>query len=369
MAEFAIDQQACRGRQRRLVHFMQQQSIDLAIITQMENIQWLTGARVGPLFEPVAAITAQGHATLVAPSRKMPDDAAVDELVPYEAQLHSTMRNDQRVASSQALLAALESAPRPATLGVEYSSFGPHLAGSFATEQIDIEPELYRLRRRKDPDELRLMKHAIAATGAMYEHARQVIKPGINELDLFSQLHAVAVEALGEPVTYFGQDFQCNAKGGPPRDRAAQAGELYILDLGAGFRGYFSDNARTIAVDGKPTDEQQEAWDQIQHVFALVESTVKPGVSCRDIFEKAQVILDACPHGKFDHHLGHGVGLYPHEAPHLNPNWDDVFEQGDLFTVEPGLYGDGLRHGMRLEQNYLVTERGVERLTHFPLEL
>jgi len=73
--------------------------------------------------------------------------------------------------------------------------------------------------------------------------------------------------------------------------------------------------------------------------------------------------------GGFSHHLGHGIGLYPHEAPHLNPNWDDRFEEGDVFTVEPGLYSDELRGGIRLENNYRVTAGGVELLTEFSLSL
>jgi len=48
----------------------------------------------------------------------------------------------------------------------------------------------------------------------------------------------------------------------------------------------------------------------------------------------------AKPDAVFDHHLGHGIGLFPHEGPHLNPNtnWDDVFEVGNVFTAEPGPY-------------------------------
>ena len=67
--------------------------------------------------------------------------------------------------------------------------------------------------------------------------------------------------------------------------------------------------------------------------------------------------------------MGHGIGLFPHEAPHLNPNWDDTFQAGEVIAVEPGLYGEGLRAGIRLENNYLVTETGVELLTPFPFEL
>lgn len=366
---FDVDVQACRSRQQRLLSVMHDKRIERAIIVQAQDIQWLTGARFGPLFEPVASLDGDGRMTLVAPSKKLPVSAAVDEVLTYEAQWHSTLRNDQRQASSEVLLRAIDDMARIGCLGVEFSSFGPHLARNVEAELVDLEPALYYLRRRKDPDELRMMRKAIKATKAMYAKAREVIEPGINELDLYTRLYAVAVDELGEPPTYFGQDFQCHSRGGPPRDRAANAGELYILDLGAGFRGYFSDNARTICVGRRPSEEQTRAWEQIQRVFAMIESTVKPGTSCRQVFESAQRILDECSPWQFNHHLGHGVGLFPHEAPHLNPHWDDRFEVGDFFTVEPGLYHDTLRAGMRLEQNYLVTRDGVELLTDMPLEL
>ena len=143
---------------------------------------------------------------------------------------------------------------------------------------------------------------------------------------------------------------------------------MYILDLGPAFRGYFADNARTIAVS-EPTAAQQEAWRKIIDVFEHVERSVRPGKNAKELFDEAQAILDEAPLGVFNHHLGHGIGLFPHEAPHLNPNWNDTFEVGDVFTAEPGLYAAELRAGMRIENDYLVTDDGVELLTKFPLEL
>jgi Xaa-Pro dipeptidase len=73
--------------------------------------------------------------------------------------------------------------------------------------------------------------------------------------------------------------------------------------------------------------------------------------------------------GEMTHHLGHGVGLNPHEFPHLNPEWNDTLMEGEVFTAEPGLYGEELGGGIRLENQYLVTGTGVEKLTDFALEL
>lgn len=379
MTDYAVSVPHCRIRQQRLLAEIERQRLDLVIVAHNAHVQWLTGCHFSWLFSPMAALTADGHCTLVAPERRMPAVAAADEVVPYEAQWHSTLRNDQRVASAAVLMSRLTGRAKPRRVGFDSSSSGPHLVGDSLRESlqlaervdhIDIDPTLYYLRRRKEADELALMRKAIAATGRMYERARAIVAPGVNELDVFNQLQAAAVEEFREAQSALpGNDYACNARGGPPRDRRCQDGELYILDLGPAFRGYFSDNCRTLSVNRRPTDLQQRTWEVIAAVFPVVESSVRPGLSCKAFFELIQRQLDEYMPGVFNHHLGHGVGLFPHEAPHLNPRWDDRFEIGDVFTVEPGLYTPELRAGIRLENQYLVTESGVELLTDFPLGL
>jgi len=335
-------------------------------------VQYLAGPRFWWAFQPAAALNADGKLTLVAPNKE-PDVAAADNVVTYQAQKHSTLRNDQRQASSE-VLAGVLAGRKYQRIGVEFSSFGVPLAHSFGAAQlVDIEPALYELRRRKDPDELARLRKAIAGTGRMYARAREIIRPGISELDVFNELQAVAVTEFGEMLqgsgSGTGNDYQCCSRGGPPRaGHVAQAGELFILDLGPAFRGYFADNCRAIAVT-EADARQHEACAHIQRVLAHVERTVKPGKSCRELYDEACAILKQAAVGVFDHHLGHGIGLFPHEAPHLNPNWDDVFQEGEVFTAEPGLYAPELRAGIRLENDYLVTNGGVELLSDFPLGL
>ncbi|MEO8496748.1 MAG: Xaa-Pro peptidase family protein [Planctomycetota bacterium] len=367
MTNYETDVEACRGRQRRLIEHMQASGIDAVIVTQTEHVQWLAGPRFPWVMQAAAALRVDGHLTLAAPTKPVLT-AAADEVVTYEAQWHSTLRNDQRQACMEVLERAVGGKLSGHRIGVEFSSFGRH--GNFGErELVDIEPTLYRLRRRKDADELARIRKAIAATGEMYERAREILRPGITELEMFNQLQAVAVNELGEMLTGTGNDYQCGSRGGPPRDgRVAEAGELYVLDLGPAFRGYFADNCRTIAVTDA-NEQQQEAWSYVTKVLEHVEREAKPGKSAQELFHEAQAILDEAPIGVFNHHLGHGIGLFPHEAPHLNPNWNDTFEAGDVFTAEPGLYAPELRAGMRLENDYLVTASGVELLTPFPLGL
>ena len=81
------------------------------------------------------------------------------------------------------------------------------------------------------------------------------------ELHVFNELHAAAVEVAGEPLSAFlGNDYACGRAGGRRATRGLRrAGEIYILDLGPAYRGYFSDNCRGICVNGKPTDPQMKA--------------------------------------------------------------------------------------------------------------
>src|SRR5262249_11129840 len=160
---------------------------------------------------------------------------------------------------------------------------------------------IFKLRRRKDADELAMLRRANDANRAMYEHARTIVRPGVNELEVYCELQSVAVHTLGETLTYFGQDFQSAARGGVPRDRDAQPGERYILDHGVGFRGYYSDNCRTFAV-GEPTTAQQKAWEAVMEVFPVVDETVRPGASCRALFETVQHQLDGYIPWKFMTH-------------------------------------------------------------------
>jgi Xaa-Pro aminopeptidase len=358
----------CRKRQDQVRGVLQDRSLNRAIFVSHENVQYLTGFRPHRLMQAAVMIDA-GELILAAPNSE-PERAAADRVVTFEAQWCATLRQEQAEQSLKTLADAVGKS-RSSQTGIEFSRCGPHVRKLIDDEgsPVDIDPDAWKLRRRKAPDELAMIHRAVECTEAMYARAREIIEPGITELEVFNQLHAAAVSTAGEQLTAIGNDYQCNSPGGPPRTRAAQDGELFILDLGPAYRGYYADNCRTIAVNRKPTDQQQKAAEAIVGVLDMVENTVRPGVSAREVYLTAKTMLDDFESNAFFHHLGHGFGLFPHEAPHLNPNWDDVFAEGDTFTAEPGLYTDELKAGIRLEQNYVVTADGVERLTNFTLDL
>jgi Xaa-Pro dipeptidase len=365
--KLASDSEFCRNRQQRLTAAAAALGVDWVIVSKLESIQWLTGWRSAPVYAPIVALTTAGHVILIMPESCYEAAAVTDNRIAYKALQNGTLVDDQQAASASALFSTIGKST--GRIACEFSSFNQHLGKRCMGTLVDLEPILLTLRRWKDPDELGMIRTAITANRAMYEFARQTVRPGVCEVELFADLQRVAVSTVGEPPTYFGQDFQCNSRGGSPRQRRTAQRELYILDLGVGYRGYYSDNARTFAIGGDATPEQFRAWQHVRDVFAIVEDRIRPGVRCKPLFNEVHDFLNRCSPFVFDHHLGHGVGLAAHEAPRINPHWDDCFEEGDVIALEPGLYHRDLRAGVRLEQMYRVTAEGVELLSDWTLEL
>jgi Xaa-Pro aminopeptidase len=343
---------------------MERLGVAAAIINAPHHVLYLTGYPTPPTHHSAVILQLEGGCTLVSPASD--EKYAVDKFHFFEPSALATLRLDQALIVADKVDSLLKD--KSGRIGLDKGGASAYL-GELASEMIDLEPELIQLRRRKDPDEVALLKKGIAVTHACYSRARDMLAPGISELEMYAALYSTAVQTAGEAIPAIGNDFQCGTPGGPPTQRRAKAGELYIFDLGCVIAGYNADNCRTFAVDGEPTGIQLKAWKRIVEVFTFVEATVSPGVSCRRLYGDVKAMLDADWPGSFTHHLGHGVGLSPHEQPNLNPHWDHVFEEGDFFTVEPGLYEPELRGGIRLEENYLVTATGIEKLTSFPLEL
>lgn len=364
-----LDPAQCRVRQRRLLQVMEREDLDAVVVGQPHHVYYFTGYRPFWLHESAFILRSDGETSLVC--GREPDGgnrAAADTVRTYESNWLGTQRQEQAALAAEAALGELQADD---VVGVDASAVSSQLAIRLAhTKEFD--EHLWELRRQKDPDELTLLRKAVACTDAMYRRAREIIEPGFPELRVYSELHAIAVEVAQEPLwpAHLGNDFACCAPGGPPRaGRTANPAELYILDLGPACRGYFADNCRTFSVDRKPTGEQLKAWQTVVDTFPIVERIAKPGVSCREIFAAADEHFRSRTGAGLSHHLGHGVGLQPHEFPHLNPKWDDVLMEGEVFTCEPGIYTPELRAGMRIENQYLVTADGVENLTPFEMKL
>ena len=343
-----LDPNQCRVRQGRLLRVLEERRLDAVAVGSTPHVYYLTGHL--PFWQQFAGFVLFADGTSALVTANKPDQrAAADRVRAYEAQWNSTQRQEQPELVAEALAATLGE-KMCARIGVDSSAVTAPLAVRTEADCENIDSDLFQMRRVKDADELALMKVGIACTKRMYERARELIEPGVSELHVFNELHAAAVEVAGEPLSAFlGNDYACGERGGPPRNhRFAKEGEMYILDLGPAYRGYFSDNCRGICVNRKPTDGQMKAYELVTSALKVVEGMAKPGVRCQEVFRAVDELYRSKTGSGFPHHLGHGVGLQPHEFPHLNLNWDDTLMEGEVFTAEPGFYGEELRAGWRL---------------------
>jgi len=268
---------------------------------------------------------------------------------------------------------------RPATglLETEWLPIGALEAAGQAsaactTDQISLGSLLRRLRRKKEPDEIELLRRAIRAGEAGQRRGRELVRPGISEFALYREIQSAALEELGFPAVVYG-DFRAASPdrptaGGPPTEYVLQEGDSFISDFSVVVSGYRGDFTATMAV-GAPTKGHRRLLELCRAALASGEKTLNPGASARDVYRAVAAPFVAAGQPEiFPHHAGHGMGLGHPEAPAFVPISDEILDAGEVVTLEPGAYVEGIG-GVRIEHNYLINRKGCERLSHHNVEL
>jgi Xaa-Pro aminopeptidase len=212
----------------------------------------------------------------------------------------------------------------------------------------------------------------MAACAAGHARAKEVIAPGVTEMEVFLEVQKAALAAAGRPGLVYGDFRALNASqpkaGGLPTQNKLAEGDIFVLDYSVVLEGYRSDFTNGYAV-GTPTAGQQRLFDLVMAAQQEGEKTLKAGVPAKAVFDAVERPLrEANVADKFAHHAGHGIGLAHPEAPILVPESEDTLLAGDVITLEPGLYIEGIG-GIRIEHNYLITETGYERLSQHTISL
>src|SRR5262249_43641505 len=124
-----------------------------------------------------------------------------------------------------------------------------------APSAATVTPPLAARRRRKDPDEVDLLRQCMRATEAGHAWARANVRPGMTELDVYCGVNSACIQATGRATVVYG-DFAVSPgperRGGPPTNRVLVAGDMLIVDYSVAIGGYRSDFTNTIVVGKEP---------------------------------------------------------------------------------------------------------------------
>jgi Xaa-Pro aminopeptidase len=374
-----LNVECCRTRLNRFKVALEARRVDVAILSNPRTVYYLTGHLREEEFPQLLVILPNRRTILITDSP--PVSSAADEVSTYESYSIDWPVSFAGILSRAA--AALESSLAPlhglvASLGIERERLNSVLfeliTRRWQTAEIrDMTPVICELRRRKDDDEIKLIQKCVKAIEAGYVAARQVLRPGTNELEVFNAVHGEIVKAAGCQLKVSG-DYACGVRairgGDTPIDREIEAGDLCILDIYPSLYGYHGDLCRTFAAS-EPTDLQFQAWEIASDALVLAKQNIRPGVRASEVWSHVRDFIDGFEFVResFWHHLGHGIGLDPQEAPWIIPGTDHVFEEGDVIALEPGCYAPALQGGVRLESNYIVRGDGLEDLSEFPYDL
>jgi hypothetical protein len=228
------------------------------------------------------------------------------------------------------------------------------------------------LRRLKDPDEVALLRRCMRVTEAGHAWARQNVRPGMTELDVYCGVNTTCIQAAGHAVIVYG-DFAVSPgparRGGPPTAQVLEPGNMLILDYSVVIGGYRSDFTNTLVVGREPSADQRRLYDLCTAAMAAGEQELRAGAACRTVYDAVRDVFEKAGMADyFPHHAGHGLGLTHPEAPFIVRHATETLEAGDVVTLEPGLYVPDVG-GIRIEHNYLVTGQGYERLSNHTIAL
>jgi Xaa-Pro aminopeptidase len=227
-----------------------------------------------------------------------------------------------------------------------------------------------QLRAVKEPEETKRIAAAAELADTVYEWVLERGLAGRTERDVARACEARLLELGAEP------SFPPIVAAGPngalphaePGEREIGKGELVVFDMGALLDGYCSDCTRTFAT-GEVGDEGRETYELVQRAQAAALEAARPGASGMEVDAVAREIISEAGHGDhFGHGLGHGVGLEVHEEPRLATTSEDELQEGNVVTVEPGVYLPA-RLGVRIEDLVVVTGDGYRNLSGLSKDL
>ncbi len=231
---------------------------------------------------------------------------------------------------------------------------------------VAFDDGLMTQRGIKDELELKAIKKAIKIQQQAFLDLKAFVKPGMTELEICAYLE-YRMKCLGADGPSFGiiiaVDGHASHNHAIPSKLKVKKDSSILIDWGCKVDGYCSDMTRVLNL-GKPKAHIQRIYGICLESMAACEKAIKPGVSLFEATKAARDVIEAAGH-TLDHGIGHGIGLDIHEYPGIGGQKDVFFKEGQIITIEPGIYlGD--QGGVRIENDYLVTKTGCKCLCDLP---
>jgi Xaa-Pro dipeptidase len=360
----------------RQVHAMGAAGLDAMISCSPENFAYLTGFVV-----PSQPLIRHRHAMAIATADARTAIFGVD----MEATTIKRREPDTpvRIWAEFTDSAMLVLADQLKTLGLGSARIGIEMdylpAGDFArlTRALPnatfnpCEATLARLRQIKTKDEIELLRRLSRIADRSITDALAAVKAGDSEMDIAAHMtrniYTLGAEHFKLMIVATGERSQLPNVG--PSERRLQRGDVCRVEIFSVIAGYQAGVCRTAVVQEAPA-HAEKIWQNLVECKYLIMDMVKPGASCRAIYEaflRKLSELDLPPIS----FVGHGIGLHLHEDPYIGmtpeigKTGDAQLEAGMVLGVEPLCYQTGYGYGMQNKDMMLVTETGCELLSDY----
>ena len=352
----------------RLRERMAATGTDLVALGPSSHMAWLSGVHPHGDERPVMLLVSRDHAGFLMPALNAAAARAETDL-PFQ-----TWRDDDGPAA--ALTALLQDCNATA-LGLSVV-VDETMRADFALRLLDAldaprrrftDDTVGLLRAAKDAEEYAAIKAAHQLNDAAVAAAFAALKDGVTEREIQALIE-------GYYTDHGAQLAFCSVCFGPSSafphhysgDTRLAADMEVMIDTGCRLNGYPSDMTRS-GFFGTPSATYEEVFATVERAVQAALQAAKPGIPARDVDKAARDVIAAAGFGdKFLHRTGHGLGIDIHEPPYIAASSDAVLAEGNVFSIEPGIYLQGA-FGVRLEEIVILRAGGPEIFSEMPRDM
>jgi len=264
---------------------------------------------------------------------------------------------------------------KPKTIGLEFQRVSHNaflkLNEKIKANFVPIDSVIDTIRMVKSQEEIDSIKKAITVSEKAYLKTLECIKEDMTEMELAAEfeynMKKFGAQGIAfETIVISGP--RTSMPHGRPSNKKIKRNEPITFDFGAVVNGYCADITRTI-VFGKADDEFKKIYQTVYEAQTLALEKGSAKMSGKMLDSVARNHIESKGYGRyFGHGLGHGLGIEVHESPRVNQANEELLPQNAVVTIEPGIYIEG-KYGVRIEEDVVVSENSLERLTSLSREL